>query len=178
MRRTLSAVHHWEQTYDEHGLEQFARDLGSQLRGGELLLLNGPMGAGKTTFTRALGYGMGIRRPERVCSPTYTICMEHEGPLPLVHIDLFRLGEQGSGSVGEAAFESLGLEHDELPGPTRVMVVEWAELWGDPPREHLSLHFSRSPSNISNLRQLRVHAQTSHMCELLARWRRASDIKT
>ena len=127
---------------DEGSMCSWAQALGAALRGGDVVLMRGQMGAGKTTFTRALARGLGIARPERVCSPTYTVCMIHPGPVELVHVDLFRLGE-GDGSVGGAAFESLGLEHDELPGPARVLVVEWSELWADPPLEHLEISLTR-----------------------------------
>lgn len=124
-----------------------AEDLGAVLRPGDVVLLEGPMGAGKTTFTRALARGLGVDRPERVCSPTFNICLRHAGPRPLVHVDLFRLAEPSgdavpetsAGSVGAAAFEALGLEalvEDSAEGGA-VLVVEWADLWRDPPADHL-----------------------------------------
>jgi tRNA threonylcarbamoyladenosine biosynthesis protein TsaE len=128
---------------DEPQMCRWAEALGARLRGGDVVLLRGEMGAGKTTFVRALARGLAIARPERVCSPTYTICMIHPGPIELVHVDLFRLGEEGP--IGDAAFESLGLEHDELPGPDRVLVVEWSELWREPPAQHLELTLARVP---------------------------------
>lgn len=128
---------------DESSLQAWARRLGARMRGGEVLLLVGPMGAGKTTFARAFAEGLGVDRPERVSSPTYTVCMVHPGPIGLVHIDLFRLMEAGdeAGSVGTSAFEALGLEHDELPGPGQILLVEWADAWADPPAEHLRITF-------------------------------------
>ncbi|NVB40375.1 tRNA (adenosine(37)-N6)-threonylcarbamoyltransferase complex ATPase subunit type 1 TsaE [Pseudenhygromyxa sp. WMMC2535] len=149
---------------DEAQLRAWARTLGGQLRGGDVLLLRGAMGTGKTTFTRALAEGLGVARPERVCSPTYTICMVHRAApegLGLVHVDLFRLGEQqgplSDGALG-GAFEALGLEHDELPGPGRVLVVEWSELWAEPPAEHLSIEVERV-SGSEHTRRVRVTGQ-------------------
>lgn len=130
-----------ERELDEPQMLAWAQALGERLRGGDVLLLRGEMGAGKTTLVRALAHGLGVTRPDRVCSPTYTVCMDHPGPIGLVHVDLFRLGE--TGPVASAAFEALGLEHDELPGPDRVLVVEWAELWADPPKQHLAITLSR-----------------------------------
>ena len=142
-----------ERELDEPSMSAWAEALGARLRGGDVVLLSGPMGAGKTRLVRALARGLGVDRPARVCSPTYTVCMVHPGPIPLVHIDLFRLGEDGP--VGRAAFEALGLEHDELPGPERVLVGEWAELWTDPPREHLAIELVR-PSGHEGVRRLAV----------------------
>lgn len=138
---------------DEPQLCAWAEALGARLRGGDVVLLRGEMGAGKTTLVRALARGLGVARPDRVCSPTYTVCMIHAGRLGLVHVDLFRLGEDGS--VGSAAFEALGLEHDELPGPDRVLVVEWSELWADPPPEQLEIELARVPGR-DGVRRLKV----------------------
>jgi tRNA threonylcarbamoyl adenosine modification protein YjeE len=149
-------------------MEALAQQLGSQLLGGDVLLMTGEMGSGKTTFTRALARGMGVTRPDRVCSPTYTVCMDHAGDPPLVHLDLFRLGEQGDGKISLAGFESLGLEHDELPGPDKVLVVEWAELWDEPPAEHLRLEFARGPAVAPAERQLRA-VGVGRRGEILAR---------
>jgi tRNA threonylcarbamoyl adenosine modification protein YjeE len=138
---------------DEPRMCSWAEALGARLRGGDVVLLRGEMGAGKTTLVRALARGLAVARPERVCSPTYTICMIHPGPIELVHVDLFRLGEDGP--IGNAGFESLGLEHDELPGPDRVLVVEWSELWREPPAEHLELGLARVPDR-PEIRRLSV----------------------
>lgn len=130
---------------DERELLALGERLGASAVGGEVLLLSGPMGAGKTTLVRALARGLRVLRPDRVCSPTFAICVEHPGPRPLVHVDLCRLGELGDFDCGAdasaAAFEALGL--DELaarlaqPGAREVLAIEWAELWSDAPRDAL-----------------------------------------
>lgn len=129
-----------------------ARALGQVLQPGDLVLLSGPMGAGKTTWTRALATGLQVTRPDRVCSPTFNICLEHAGPRPLTHIDLFRLAEHGddlgetsAASVGAAAFEALGLEALLDAADARsVVVVEWGELWRDVGDDHLRLQLAPS----------------------------------
>ncbi|MFV8753589.1 tRNA (adenosine(37)-N6)-threonylcarbamoyltransferase complex ATPase subunit type 1 TsaE [Nannocystaceae bacterium ST9] len=146
--------------FDEHGLQAWARRLGARLRGGDVLLLVGPMGAGKTTFARALAEGLGVDRPDRVSSPTYTVCMVHRGPIGMVHVDLFRLieaesaaregdesGAPGARAVLSSAFEALGLEQGELPPPGQILLVEWADAWADPPAEHLLITLEGVPDS-------------------------------
>lgn len=91
--------------------------------GGEVVLLFGELGAGKTAFVRGLARGLGTD-PEAVSSPTFVLLTSYPGPLTLHHADLYRL--RGDGDERE-----LGLE--ELPGPRGVLAVEWAErLSGSP----------------------------------------------
>ena len=135
---------------DEARMCAWGEALGAELRGGDVVLLRGPMGAGKTTLVRAIARGLGVARPDRVRSPTFAVCMIHAGPIELAHVDLFRLGEADSAPlstalVSGAAFESLGLEHEEFPGADRVLIVEWSELWADPPKQHIEIALSRPP---------------------------------
>ena len=81
---------------DEARMCAWGEALGADLRGGDVVLLRGPMGAGKTTLVRAIARGLGVARPDRVRSPTFAVCMIHAGPIELVHVDLFRLGEADS----------------------------------------------------------------------------------
>lgn len=135
---------------DEAALCGFAERLGARLTGGDVVLLHGPMGAGKTTFTRALARGLGVVRPDRVCSPTFAVRVEHRGPHPLVHMDLCRLVALGDDEhdAAPAAFEALGLGEDI--DPNAVLVVEWAEAWtgawGGPPPEHLRVELHVDPA--------------------------------
>jgi tRNA threonylcarbamoyl adenosine modification protein YjeE len=127
---------------DEDALAGLARALARHLVAGDVVLLHGEMGAGKTTFTRALAEGLGVRRPDRVCSPTFALRAEHAGQPRLVHVDLCRLVSLGvdddAPAAATAAFEALGL--DEWPSDDdrdAVLVVEWAQAWTTPPRERL-----------------------------------------
>jgi tRNA threonylcarbamoyladenosine biosynthesis protein TsaE len=110
-------------THSEEETEALAARLGVALTGGEVVLLSGDLGAGKTTFVRGLARGMGID-PEEVASPTFVLLTSYAGPLTLHHADLYRL--EGGGDERE-----LGLE--ELPGPRAVLAVEWAERLGAEP---------------------------------------------
>jgi len=94
-----------------------ARRIGEQLKGGEVFLLTGDLGAGKTVFAKGLAAGLGID-PGEVTSPTFTLVNSHDGRLRLVHIDLYRLG------VG--AHEGLGLE-EIFDDKNAVTVIEWSE---------------------------------------------------
>ena len=111
MKRTRFTTQSPEETQD------LGRALGKKLVGGELLTVEGPLGAGKTTFIRGLALGLGIEKG--VCSPTYTLVNEyHGGRLVLYHVDLYRLG-------GAAEVEDLGLDECLETG---VVAVEWPEM--------------------------------------------------
>jgi len=94
-----------------------AERLAQGFRGGEVVLLAGELGAGKTTFVRGLARGLGAD-PEEVASPTFVLLTRYPGRLVLHHADLYRL--RGNGDERE-----LGLE--ELPGAQGVLAVEWSE---------------------------------------------------
>lgn len=92
-----------------------------------LIALEGPLGAGKTTFVKGLAQGLGVK--EVVQSPTFTMLNEyHSGRLPLYHLDLYRLSES-SESQRQALGDQLLLELDEFVGGTMVCVIEWSELF-------------------------------------------------
>jgi len=143
------------------------------------VLLDGPMGAGKTTFTRALAGGLGVAEPGRVCSPTFTLCMVHGGPLTLVHVDLFRLADaDDEGMGGVAGFDALDLEeiaeeqlHVGGGGSLgRVIVVEWAAKWSHPPTEHLAIRLERVQGGLG--RSLHATAEGPRAEAVLAAWER------
>lgn len=94
-------------------------ELGTQvarmLRAGDLVILTGDLGAGKTTFTKGVAAGLGVRGP--ISSPTFIIARVHPGELPLVHVDAYRLG-----SLAEV--DDLDLDSDMSES---VTVVEWGQ---------------------------------------------------
>ena len=106
-----------EETFDA------GRRAGLGLRGGETLLLSGPLGAGKTVFVKGLAEGLGLD-PSEVSSPSFTLVNSYaEGRLALHHIDLYRLAE-GASSAHAVDLEEL------LTDERAVVVIEWAERMG------------------------------------------------
>jgi tRNA threonylcarbamoyladenosine biosynthesis protein TsaE len=97
--------------------EALGARLGASLAGGDVVLLHGDLGTGKTVFVRGLARGLGLD-PDEVASPTFTLLTRYPGRIALHHADLYRL--RGNGDDLE-----LGLE--ELPGARDVLAVEWAE---------------------------------------------------
>ena len=102
--------------------------LGGLLRAGDVVLLEGSLGAGKTALTQGIGAGLGVR--ETINSPTFTLLKEYAGRLPLYHFDLYRI---------EDPEELFALGFEDYFGGEGVCVVEWADrgvaadgatLWG------------------------------------------------
>ncbi|WNS80389.1 tRNA (adenosine(37)-N6)-threonylcarbamoyltransferase complex ATPase subunit type 1 TsaE [Domibacillus sp. DTU_2020_1001157_1_SI_ALB_TIR_016] len=118
-------------TWTLNNLEEmsaFASALADTLRPGDVLLLEGDLGAGKTTFTQHLAKALGVTK--NVNSPTFTIIKEYEGTYPLYHMDVYRLGEES---------EDLGF--DEYFYGNGITVVEWAHLIADQlPEEYIQIN--------------------------------------
>ena len=101
-------------------MHSLGRRIGEQLKAGDLILLSGPLGAGKTALTQGIGRALDI---ENVTSPTFVISRIHPGKIPLVHVDAYRL--QGEAT---AIFDDLDLESYLATG---ITVVEWGEGLAD-----------------------------------------------
>lgn len=104
--------------------QEYAYKLGKEARAGQIYILDGPLGAGKTTFTQGFARGLGVKG--RISSPTFVIAREHKsliGGPDLIHVDAYRLLD-GVGSTDDAldALESLGLDVDL---DHVVIVAEW-----------------------------------------------------
>ena len=100
-------------------------DLGRDLSGGEIILLNGPLGAGKTMLVKGIAAALGIDQ-EDVTSPSFTLVNPHHGRLLLYHIDLYRLDE------GATAAHAVDLD-EILTDENAVVIIEWAERLGHYP---------------------------------------------
>jgi len=108
--------HNQSETFD------LGEHLGSELRGGEIILLNGPLGAGKTMLAKGIAAALGIDQ-EDVTSPSFTLVNPHPGRLLLYHIDLYRLDE------GATAAHAVDLD-EILTDENAVVIIEWAERLG------------------------------------------------
>jgi tRNA threonylcarbamoyladenosine biosynthesis protein TsaE len=96
--------------------------IGSHLAGGEIILLDGPLGAGKTIFAKGIATSLGIERDD-VTSPSFTLVNIYEGRLKLFHLDLYRLSE------GAAAAHAVDLD-ELLLDESAVFIIEWSERMG------------------------------------------------
>ncbi|WP_298744305.1 tRNA (adenosine(37)-N6)-threonylcarbamoyltransferase complex ATPase subunit type 1 TsaE [uncultured Microbacterium sp.] len=97
------------------GMEMLGREIGAALAAGDLVVLTGPLGAGKTTLTRGIGEGLGVRGP--IQSPTFVIARTHPslvGGPSLVHVDAYRLGTDGE------------LDDLDIDFARSVVIAEWA----------------------------------------------------
>lgn len=107
------------------------RALGASLQAGAVVLLSGPLGAGKTAFVRGLVEGLG-GHPDDVSSPTFAIVQEYGGPVTVQHVDLYRLKPE---EVDDLALEDLG--------DGCVMAVEWPDRWRRAPAQ--AIHVDLEP---------------------------------
>lgn len=98
--------------------EMFAlgKEIGAQAKAGDLILLNGPLGAGKTLLVQGIGAALGFTD---ITSPTFVISRTHNGPLPLIHVDVYRLLD---GDRAAAFLDDLDLDS---AAESAVTVIEW-----------------------------------------------------
>ena len=93
-----------------------ARRVGAVLRAGDVVVLDGELGTGKTVFAKGIAVALGISEP--VVSPTFTVVREYDAPTPLVHVDVYRL---------DHLQELHDLGFDDLVGGDAVTLVEWGD---------------------------------------------------
>lgn len=149
------------------------RSVGSALGGlfqpGDILLLAGEMGAGKTAFTQGLGEGLGVT--DRITSPTFTIAQEYAGRLTLHHLDMYRLSH-----LNEALDVGLG----EIIEEEAVIVIEWGDAVVPLlPRDYLEVRFGFGESDDDRTIEFagvgsRWLARHRRLTEILAPWGEAA----
>jgi tRNA threonylcarbamoyladenosine biosynthesis protein TsaE len=103
---------------DEH-TRKLGREFATRLNLGDLILLRGDLGAGKTTFVQGVAQGLGIESD--VTSPTFVLILEHPGPIPLLHLDAYRLED-----LDDAALMDAGI-YDFFARTDAVKFIEWPE---------------------------------------------------
>lgn len=110
---------------------EFGEQVGHVLTGGDVLALTGDLGVGKTLLTRGIALGLGIPA-EQVNSPTFTLIQAYESPIPVIHIDLYRLEDP-------SAIFQLGLE--DYFTAKNIVIIEWADrLLQALPPDYLAIH--------------------------------------
>lgn len=111
---------------------ELGKKLGEKLRGGDVIAFRGGLGAGKTTMTRGIAIGMGLR--DEVSSPTFALVNEYLGTLKLCHFDMYRI-------TGALDLESTGF-YDYLSDDC-VIAIEWSENIADElPEGYITIDFS------------------------------------
>lgn len=135
---------------------EFSQRLASHLQPGDVIALEGDLGAGKTTFTKGLALGLGVTRT--VNSPTFTIIKEYQGKeLPLYHMDVYRL---------ESESEDLGF--DEYFEGDGVTVVEWAHLIEEQlPKELLLIEITHEAEGARKITLTAKGARYDQICKEL-----------
>ncbi len=121
--------------------------LAATLTAGDVILLYGELGAGKTAFVRGLARGLGAPEAD-VSSPTFTIIQEYAGRVTLYHVDLYRLEPK--------EVDDLGL--DELVSADGVVAIEWAERWHGRPDDAIEVRLEHAGED---RRQIRIDSARS-----------------
>lgn len=106
-------------------MKAWGQRLAQQLRVGDVVLLSGPLGAGKTTLTQGIGQALGVEG--EITSPTFVIARLHKGRTPLIHVDAYRLRPDGGGHIDpRVALDDLDLDAEHA-----VTVMEWGDDLGN-----------------------------------------------
>ena len=113
--------------------------LARKLKPGDMIALSGNLGSGKTTFTKGIGKGLGVKDSKRINSPTFVLIKEYNGRVPLYHLDLYRLDDLKE-------IENLAIE--EYIYGNGITVIEWAEkIKSILPEKHILVKFKIKGDN-------------------------------
>jgi tRNA threonylcarbamoyladenosine biosynthesis protein TsaE len=156
---------HCIRSHSAEETQALGRALGELLRPGDVVLLSGPLGAGKTCFVQGLARGLGVAPEVAVTSPTFVLVAEYPGRAWLRHADFYRV---------ESYARLLDAGFDDLASPDGVLVVEWPERFPDAlPPERLELRIAADAR--TGAREIQVEARGERARELLkeleSRWR-------
>jgi tRNA threonylcarbamoyl adenosine modification protein YjeE len=121
---------------DSETMQWLGRRIGAALASGDLITLDGPLGAGKTTLTRGICEGAAVSAPDTVTSPTFSLVNMYAGPVPIAHCDFYRIEHAEE-------LDELGLWEAQETG---AIVIEWAERFVDDlPTDRLAIRINRYP---------------------------------
>lgn len=136
----------------------FGRLLASLLTGGQVICLEGDLGAGKTLFVQGLASGLGIE--DHITSPTFTLMNYYEAKVPLYHFDLYRL---------ERPDELYDIGFYEYISGTGIIVIEWSDKFPDEmPAEHLRIMITQGADCEERYFEISAYgAQEQKICEEL-----------
>jgi len=113
--------------------------LAEKLKPGDVVALSGNLGSGKTTFTKGIGKGLGVKNSRHINSPTFVLIKEYDGKIPLYHLDLYRLDNIKD-------IENIGIE--EYIYGDGITVIEWSEKIKEIlPEKHISVRFNIKGEN-------------------------------
>ncbi|WP_311407969.1 tRNA (adenosine(37)-N6)-threonylcarbamoyltransferase complex ATPase subunit type 1 TsaE [Liquorilactobacillus uvarum] len=143
--------------HDADETKMIAQMLAAYVKPNDVILLDGDLGAGKTTFTKGLALGLGIEH--NVKSPTFNLIKEyHQGKMPLFHMDVYRLEGVGGGDLGlEEYFNGGG-----------VSVIEWSQFIHDElPQEYLQIQIIKNEQD-DQQRTLKFTAIGEHFVEVIS----------
>lgn len=161
-----------EWTVETHSPEEtrkLAAGLGALLEPGDVVLLEGDLGAGKTHF--AQGVAQGLLVAEEVTSPTFTLIAEYEGKHPFVHMDLYRLYNDPSLPNAALSAESLAqIGFEDYLGGDEILLIEWPKGVMTQIDDYLSVTFFYTDSNCDTSREIRVRAVGQRASERLEKW--------
>lgn len=130
----------------EKETENIAKAFAKTLRRGDVVCINGDLGAGKTAFTAGIAKGLGI--DDIVSSPTFTIVNCYEGNIPLYHFDVYRIGDSD---------EMYDIGFDEYISGGGVAVIEWAEIIADIlPEERYDITITKNLDIHESFREISV----------------------
>ncbi len=133
------------ETFSEKETFDVGFALSSELKGGEIISLDGDLGVGKTVFSKGLGKGLGVE--QIINSPTFSIVNEYEGRMKMYHLDVYRINSED---------ELYDIGFYEMADSGAVMLIEWAEKIRDILPEHMAIKIEKDLSKGLDYRKISI----------------------